>query len=189
MIRRGFTLVEMLVATLVFMFGFVAVYGMFLIGLRNRAISDATTRCATVAQSVIAEMRLQATNEAPTAGYLPEDYLGDGKPDDGGEGQQYSALGAADVFFAYGDQPGVFYRIAQANDLTGDPTGTGDGIQLMVLVGMLESNAATLSMDEIQRRFRLTGTTPLSAVIDELLRRGVIQRYDAVIHRQVAWNY
>ena len=171
--RRGFTLLEMLVATLVFTFGFVAVYGMFLVGMRHRVLADATTRCATVAQSLIAEMRLRAAIRPGTMPPAAVAFEGDGDPDGGAE---------SGTFFAYPDQPGIYYRVHEAE---GIPDADGDGIRVTLLVGMLEGTGETLAADAVARRFQLPSDDP--ATWDRLLERGVLQRYRAALHRRIDW--
>lgn len=201
--RRGFTLVEMLVACGIFLFGFMAVYSMFLVGIRNRSLADATTRGATIASSVIAEIRLKATNEvgtvgSPSAWATPSNYVGDGDPDtneSGDSGSPGDWYVDDACFFAHPDQPGMYYRVVSATDLQGLDA-PADGIVLTLLIGQLDSQLETLSLKQLQERYRLSGlgdvngdgTTDHQDLLEHLVDRGTLQRYDTVIHRQVAWQ-
>lgn len=203
--RRGFTLVEMLVASAIFLFGFMTVYSMFLVGVHNRTLADATTRGATVASSVIAEIRLGATNEAASsattsAWATPSNYIGDGFPDQTDRpGVDRSGTPITDAelvtdpyndqasFFAHPDQPGMYYRVIAASDLAGNDQPT-DGVVLTLVVGQLDSNRPNLTMDFLHQRYNYPSGTDYPSMIDSLVQRGILQRYDAVIHRQVSYR-
>src|SRR5277367_4098546 len=89
MMRRGFTLVEMLVATIVFLVGFVAVFGLFLGGMRFRKLAEDTTRSSLAASCLIDEIRAKAGG-IPTPGGAagsplpPSAYVGTGFATGGG---------------------------------------------------------------------------------------------------------
>lgn len=191
--RRGFTLVEMLVACGIFLFGFMTVYTMFLVGVRNRTLADATTRGATVASSIIAEVRLRATNEIASAATtsiwaIPKNYVGDGYPDTS-QANEYGndPYNANAAFYAHPDQPGTYYRVIEATDLAGTTTNATDGVVLTLVIGQLDSNQPFLTLQQLQDRYRL-GAGPFDLMIEELVRRGTLQRYDAVVHREVAFR-
>ena len=183
--RRGFTLLEMLVATAIFVTGFLAVYTMFLVGVRSRTVADATTRGAIVATSLMSEMRLRAINDpVGSSANTPAAWLGDGIP---------PALGADSLdntswdaqFYAHPDAPGMYYRIDAATDLKGNAgTVVSDAIAMTILVGQLDSNQPTLTYQDLRRRYNLPSAASPSVVADNLLQRGILQRYDAVIHRE-----
>lgn len=191
--RRGFTLIEMLVASGIFLFGFMAVYSMFLIGVRYRTQADATTRGATVASSIIAEIRLRATNESAevagsTAWAIPSNYIGDGFPTTTLPGEQPTTpWSPTATFFAHPDQPGMYYRVTNATD-PADGDGDSDTILLTLVVGQLESGDAELPFSEIAQRFRFPSPTDHEAMVDALVARDTLQRYDAVIHRRMDYR-
>ena len=81
--RRGFTLVEMLVATIVFLIGFVAVFGLFLGGMRFRKLSEDTTRASLAASCLVDEIRISAggsgqASPSTSAPLAPSVYIGTG---------------------------------------------------------------------------------------------------------------
>src|SRR5271155_5794116 len=80
--RRGFTLVEMLVATIVFLVGFVAVFGLFLGGMRFRKLAEDTTRASPASSCLIDEIRAKAggipTGAAASNPLPPSAYVGTG---------------------------------------------------------------------------------------------------------------
>ena len=78
--RQGFTLVELLVAVGIFMFGFSAIYAMFLLGARQRVIADSISTAAYASSSISAEIRLQAGRESATINSAAL-YEGDGFAD------------------------------------------------------------------------------------------------------------
>ena len=81
--QAGFTLLEMLVATFIFVIGFVSVYGLFLSGVKYRAEADAITRSSVAASNIVNEMRL---------GIITPPY-------------------STTDFHSYRDQPGLFYQV------------------------------------------------------------------------------
>lgn len=74
----------MLIATMIFVTGFMAVYGLFLSGMKFRSEADLITRSAVAASNIVSELRL---------------------------GIREMETGNDDDFLAYHDQPGLFYRI------------------------------------------------------------------------------
>jgi len=164
--RRGFTLLEMLIATVIFLIGFVAVYGLFLAGVKFRRDAENTTRGAIAASSVLAEIRLHATRDDTLP--APTEYEGDGIAADGPE---------AGVFLAHPDQPGLFYRVDGPTDLQGDPGGTGSAIRFAIQTVYLGSPRGRLDEDEVARYLGGSGT------VADYVQRGVIQELPAVIYR------
>ena len=190
--RRGFTLIEMLVATGIFMFAFSAIYAMFLVGMRQRAQSEAITRSALASSSIIAEMRLRAGLETTPA--APEQYIGDGNAEDGGEftpptlPNTAPEMSDSDEFFAYHDQPGLFYRVVECTDLVGNTGNTAaDAIRIRLLIGQIEAPGDTISIATLKTRIRSDNNPDAAAYLDELVQRAVLQEYDAIIRRQHYW--
>jgi prepilin-type N-terminal cleavage/methylation domain-containing protein len=125
--RHGFTLVELLVATAVFVIGFAAVFTLFLSGVRFRKLADDTTLTATLASSLLTEVYLDSgtlhgVNVSDAA--MPIDYDGDGRGDDvvltGSQTWKDKPL------FGYAGVPGTAYRIAGPPPSTA-PGGTQNG--------------------------------------------------------------
>ncbi len=125
--RGAFTLVELLVATGVFIIGFVAVYSLFLSGLRFRKLSDDLFKTATLASTLMTEVYLDSLHgdHAGQAGppAAPSDYDGSGDP--------RHAEAATNIAYAnppmvpavplYGYQgcPGSVYRLSNTTDILG----------------------------------------------------------------------
>lgn len=196
--RRGFTLLEMMVSALIFTFAFVSIYVMFLVGMRHRTESEAATRSALAASSIIADVRLRAGTE-PGGPKRPAHYLGDGDAADdaelgGSDGVDPGALSAADLhqlsnrLFGYPDQPGLFYRVIDAQDLHGgrDDERT-DALRLSVVVGHLGVDRPSVTVEELRRRFRMDPALDGAAVVEELCDDQVLHRYEAVVHRRAHW--
>ena len=95
--RQGFTLVELLVAVGIFMFGFTAVYNTFLFGARHGAPADSISMSAFASASISAEIRLFAGRDGDNV--TAADYNGDG----------FAQNGAEANFSRYLDLPRVFY--------------------------------------------------------------------------------
>jgi prepilin-type N-terminal cleavage/methylation domain-containing protein len=131
--RQGFTLLEMMAATMVFLTGFVAVYGLFLGGAKFRERADITTRSALAASSIIAEQRLRARLDPTTM------------------------LLASPDFRAYPDQPGLFYRATSVNEIS-----TGNGaVKMNLQFVFLGLPVASIASTEVVRRFRGTPISDL----------------------------
>jgi len=196
--RRAFTLIEMLVATAVFVLGFAALYTMFLLGVRNRVQAEALTNTSLVADAVVAEMRLAAGTERAgsiTPPALPSDYVGDGNAENGPEVFPVGSPDSYDVqnpFFAYPEQPGVFYRVMQVTGLVDsdgdgvpeDDDPTADALRVHLLVGQLGIPRDSTSIDELRRRYGLGATLSGQEVVEALVERHLLRPYDAVVLRR-----
>ena len=191
--RRGFTLLELLVATGVFMFGFVAVYSMFLAGVRNRQLADTITRTSLAATSIIAEIRMHAGREGLVGNqgpHAPSMYTGDGLAYNGSE------LDGADAFYCRFDgQPGIWYRVRDVTDITGDAGNTKAvalRFNLVVLYHKIPSGVLDderlLPQSVLKTRLKsLLRNTPDSEIDKVLVERQVAQNYDVIVHRQASW--
>jgi len=188
--RRGVTLIEMLVATAVFMIGFTAAYSLFLFGMRNRALSDATVRGTLVATSQIAAMRLFATHEPATSAtisvpYTPRTFVGDGDPRNGNELAGGGIYDLSNRFFAHPDQPSTYYRVVEATDLGDDPIALDAvGYRVVLVVGTVGRVGDEQTLLELCDRFRIDTTAGGEAALQALLERGSFQRFDAILHRR-----
>jgi len=200
--RRGFTLIEMLVATVIFAVGFVAVFGLFLAGIRFRKQSEDLTRCSLAASSLVSEFAIDAGRES-AAPMAPDDYVGDGFAG----GVPSAADGPAkEVLVPYRAQPGVFYRVETCTDLEGTPIGPNLSsvdaslstvLRIKLLVVPWATGDAMVSLVDIaklQLRDSATGTALWTSPDDdpvriatELTKRGLAMRTDAVVTRRPSW--
>ncbi len=147
MVRTGFTLVEMLVATMVFVIGFVAVYSLFLAGMNYRHESDRLTGTALAATSLISNWRLEMAEgwDLGSGDVAPGDLVGDGDPTNGAE--------SGEELFPYPDDPNIWYRVDKATDLAGDDTNVDTaGIQIVLLLVEAAGTPGNLSLTDIRQR-------------------------------------
>ncbi|MFW5698783.1 MAG: type IV pilus modification PilV family protein, partial [Planctomycetota bacterium] len=183
MSRRGFSLLELLVATGLFLFGFSAVYALFLRGVHARHEAELSTRCSIAAGSLLAEIRLRAGRE--TTGTLPRepaDYRGDGMADTPDTG--------IDNLYPYLDQPGVWYCVRYCTDLTGDDHNAYANalhLNLVVIHQPGWSNADPVPIADFARLINIRDKTDPQEILDEAVSLGVAQSYDAIIMRQPSW--
>jgi prepilin-type N-terminal cleavage/methylation domain-containing protein len=200
--RRGFTLTEMLVATIVFLVGFVAVFGLFLAGMRFRKLAEDTTRASLAASCLIDEIRLDAGGGMTGAPKQPQDYVGDGFADVAAGGlEEGSADSSApnDPLFAYRSVPGVWYRVMKATDLNGSGTNARTTVlHLKLLVVPFATSDNPLTFATLNSRLGLVRTGPggngpvdlnatPTAVADALVQRGIGFHYQVVITRRPSW--
>lgn len=182
--RRGFSLLELLVATGIFLFGFSAVYALFLRGVHARHEAELSTRCSIAAGSLLAEIRLRAGKETgvPLLPCKPEEYLGDGLAD--------TADNDPDQLYPYLDQPGVWYCVRYATDLTGDPVNAHANalhLNLVVFYRPGLANADPIKIAELARQMNMRGESDPQVILDKAIDRGVAQSYDAIVMRQPSW--
>lgn len=202
--RRGFTLVELLVATGVFLFGFTAAMSLFLLGTRARTQADGLLRLSLAASSIVEEIRLEAGRESKADGtpadgipFAPETYVGDGfatiastgeAPDDGG-------------LYPYRLQPGVWYRVLDCRDEKGEVDDRlATALRLDLLVVWNPTPDETLTMDELARRQRIDTKPEWTAIdpadtaaranylADFMAKRGFAVRETAWIVRKASWE-
>jgi prepilin-type N-terminal cleavage/methylation domain-containing protein len=200
--RRGFTLVELLVATGVFLFGFTAALGLFLVGTRARSQADGILRLSLAASSLVEEFRLEAGRElasgAPAADvpYKPSAYVGDGFAFVPTGTQPESAN---EDLYPYKPQPGIWYRVLECVDEKGsdsDEKATALQMDLLIVWNPLPDDTLTLS--ELARRqgSQRTGHplngVPVADLPDKLAtflaQRGFALRERAVIIRRASWE-
>ncbi len=203
MMRRGFTLVEMLVATIVFLVGFVAVFGLFLGGMRMRKLAEDTTRASLAASCLIDEIRAKAGGIPAPGGAAgnplpPLAYVGTGFASGGAAGA--GAAGAANTpLYPYPPIPGTWYRVMTCTDINGDPNNVNTTVlHLELVIVPFATASSTLSFGDLQNRLLngvdLSAADPASAnltvaeqVADVLIQRGIAFRFQSVITRRPSW--
>ena len=195
--QSAFTLVEMLVATMVFVIGFVAVYSLFIAGMNYRHEADRLTKTALAASSLISTWRLEMQDQWDTI----DQFVGDGNPAYGPENND---------FFPYSDDPGIWYRIEKASNAAGETglnTDTSSTIRIELLLIDLGDTPASMDLTQIKQRFRVNDTNYLITYADTiedaaerskyialasddekaiyvLVQRKILARHEAVILRR-----
>lgn len=179
--RRGFTLIEMLVATAVFALGFTSCFALFLAGVRYRTQAEDLTRLSLAAGSLVNEIAIDSGKHGP--GGKPDDYVGNGRADDGAEG-------GLDLYPYPGT--GTWFRVLDCTDLVGGQDPASPTLHLTVLVLSFQTGGTTLSLKEVADRVgtrQRTVTTPAEAlaVADELAARQVAVVLRTAILRHPTW--
>jgi len=182
--RRGITLIEMLVATSVFLVGFVGALSLFTAGVSYRKQSDDLTRCSLALTSLIEEIRIDAGREAggPLA---PSEYVGNGFAEDGAETD-------SGTLFPYRLQPGIWYRVETCTDLANaDDNATTTALKLNLLVIPFSTADSDITLTEIGRRLQLRDVDDnlltVGAIANRLVERGIAQRHEVVLVRHRSW--
>jgi prepilin-type N-terminal cleavage/methylation domain-containing protein len=194
MSRRGFTLTELLVATIVFLVGFVSVFALFLGGMRMRKLSEDTTRASLAASCLIDEIRIDAGDSGiPLA---PKSYVGDGFARSSEPDGDVSGTGVESRLFGYKPIPGVWYRVLNCTDLEDNPDNAMTTVlKLDLLVVPFGTADDTLTFRDLDRRLdllsELTRPEREAATPDQigarLVQRGVGFRFVAVVTRRPSW--
>jgi prepilin-type N-terminal cleavage/methylation domain-containing protein len=215
MSRRGFTLTELLVATIVFMIGFVSVFALFLGGMRMRKLAEDTTRSSLAASCLIDEIRIDAGAGGGGIPMAPNEYEGDGfapfrKLTGGGytgvpEGYQSDNPPPPpnpppnpptnplldNPLFAYRPIPGTWYRVIKCTDLENTQNSQTTVLKLDLLVVPFSTADSTLTFNELNRRLSLFSLTERDVTIDtlstRLVQRGLGFRFVAVVTRRPSW--
>lgn len=179
--RRGFTLIEMLVATAVFALGFTSCFALFLAGVRYRTQAEDLTRLSLAAGSLINEIAIDSGTRGPLG--RPDDHLGNGRAGDG-----------AEASFDLHPYPGTgtWYLVLDCSDLVGGQDPDSPTLHLTVLVLSFPGGGPTLSLKEVAKRvgtLQRTVTTPAEAlaVADELAARQVAVVLRTAILRHPTW--
>ncbi|MBA3687140.1 MAG: prepilin-type N-terminal cleavage/methylation domain-containing protein, partial [Planctomycetes bacterium] len=156
MTRRAFTLLEMLVASAVFVIGFVSLFALFLAGIRYRKLSEDVTRSSLAAASLVAEFRLEAGWEnhppyPPAVGAAaPSEYIGDGFAGNG-----VAATDSPDILYRYANQPGIWYRVTQASGLAGLDNADTTAVRISLVVVPWSGSDSQLTFTQIDRQLQL----------------------------------
>jgi prepilin-type N-terminal cleavage/methylation domain-containing protein len=197
MSRRGFTLVEMLVATIVFLVGFVAVFGLFLGGMRFRKLSEDTTRASLAASCLVDEIRTNAggsgtASPSTSSPLAPSAYIGTGFATPGSSGGSSGASEALTTpLYAYPAVPGTWYRVLNCTDINGSTTNAQTTVlHLQLFILPFTTTAVSLSFADLNHRLlndMQPALTTVDQIADELTRRGVGFRYQSVITRRPSW--
>ena len=212
MSRRGFTLTELLVATIVFMIGFVSVFALFLGGMRMRKLAEDTTRSSLAASCLIDEIRIDAGGGGGGIAMAPKEYEGDGFtpfidsdstitttfPKEGHQSDNPPSPASLLLdypLFAYRPIPGTWYRVIKCTDLTNSVTNAQTTVlKLDLLIVPFSTADSTLTFKELNRRLSLFSTTEIGSgrvTIDDissrLVQRGLGFRFVAVVTRRPSW--
>lgn len=189
--RRGFTLVEMLVATAVFLLGFTACFALFLGGVRFRTRADDLTRLGLAASSLVHEIAIDSGKHGPGGG-KPCDYVGNGRADDGAEADDKE-------LYAYPSSPGIWYRVLSCTDLRGlrgDETSPATAaataqssptLHLDLLVVAFPADNAPINLDDVARRIGTKDRSSRDSIIADLEARGLALRLTTALVRQPSW--
>lgn len=196
--QRGFTLIEMLVATGVFMLGFSAAYTLFLAGVRYRTQAAATQRLAFALTSLAAELTLSSgKHEGGAALADPGAYVGNGLAIDPPELEDLGDLTKTDLF-PYPGLSGVWYRVMACKDLHGQdsspaaagllPADQSATLHARILVITVPTDDAVLKFSDLQRRYQLEATlvTP-DLIAAALVDRGLAMQCETVLLRRASW--
>jgi prepilin-type N-terminal cleavage/methylation domain-containing protein len=197
MSRRGFTLTELLVATIVFLVGFVSVFALFLGGMRMRKLSEDTTRASLAASCLIDEIRIDAGGNGGGIPMQPKAYVGDGfaktsEPD----GDVGGASALETPLFGYRPVPGTWYRVMKCTDLEDNAANAQTTVlKLDLLVVPFGSADAVLTFSDIDRQLGLlkdmTDVQRRAATAEDaaarLVQRGLAFRFVAVVTRRPSW--
>lgn len=175
--RRGFTLIEMLVASGVFLVGFVSIYALFLRGAHDRARGEAITRTSLALASLSVELRLAIADENTVA--APSAHVGDGLAGNGTEsgGELYRVDGV----------PGVWYRVTAATDLTGGDNPAAEALALRLVAIYDSTPVADLTLSDFRQRARIDTGLDEAQAIQELVTRGLAEQQVTVITRRPTW--
>lgn len=198
--QRGFTLIEMLVATGVFMLGFSAAYTLFLAGVRYRTQAAATQRLAFALTSLAAELTLSSgKHEGGAVLADPGAYVGNGLAIDPPEAVDTSDLTKTDLF-PYPGLSGVWYRVMACKDLHGrpaTPATPADGLlpadqsatlHARIMVITVPTDDTVLKFSDLQRRYQLDPIldTP-DLIAAALVDRGLAMQCETVLLRRASW--
>ena len=189
----AFTLLEMLVATGIFMFGFAAAYSLFLVGMHARQEAESLTRASLAANALLDEFKLSSGLET-NAPVIPNAYLGDGFAEELPGANPATATNQPDTLYPYKPLPNTWYCVTNCTDLTGgqDKMTTTLHLTLVVVPIALSDNANPVKIRDLWRRFSIQKPTSGQAltetdVVNELVRRGLAFRFHSALLRRASW--
>jgi prepilin-type N-terminal cleavage/methylation domain-containing protein len=174
--RRGFTLVEMLVATAVFALGFSSCFALFLAGVRYRTQAEDLTRLSLASGSLVNEIAIDSGKRLGSATGAPSEYLGrgvaDGSPATGFDLFPYPATG-------------TWYRVVACTDLANGDDPASPTLHLTLLVVSFAASSPTLDLKEVARRVGTKQKTVATAAEALLVAQELADRHVAVLVRTV----
>lgn len=194
MSRRGFTLTELLVATIVFLIGFVSVFALFLGGMRMRKLAEDTTRSSLAASCLIDEIRIDAGEGGIPM--PPKAYVGDGFARSSEQDGDVNGSGMDTELFGYRPIPGTWYRVLKCTDLEDIPENAQTTVlKLDLLVVPFGTSDETLTFRDLDRRLDLLSELPRpqreaaspDQIAARLVQRGIGFRFVAVVTRRPSW--
>lgn len=187
----AFTLLEMLVATGIFMFGFAAAYSLFLVGMHARQEAESLTRASLAANALLDEFKLSSGLEVG-APMVPNAYLGDGFAEELTGANP--TTNQPDTLYPYKPLPNTWYCVTSCTDLTGgqDKMTTTLHLTLVVVPIALSDTSSQVKILGLRRRFSIANPTSGQAptetdVINELVRRGLAFRFHSALLRRASW--
>ena len=148
--RQGFTLLEMLIAAGIFLFGFMAVYSLVLIGAESRQKAESITRTAVAADALLEDWRLRFS-VSDYRSKEPIGFVGDGNPLDGAEGGS---------FHTSPEHPGVLFQVIDCSSLSGDENDASTSALYLELLVLYQAGIA--------RNAEPDGSVPYSALLKRL---------------------
>lgn len=187
MFRRGFTLLEMLVASMVFIVGFVSVFSLFLAGMKFRQQGDLDTRAAIAVRNLVEEIQIDAGCEA-SGPFAVDAYKGSGFA----EPVKGTPAPSDDEFFPCPGMTGLFYRVLESKDCSGNAPGASTDtslatvLHLRILIVAFATNPP-LKVSDLLRRLKVQSATMDTPTIQELVRRGIATDNHVAIVRQPSW--
>lgn len=180
--RRGVTLIELLVATGIFVTGCTAIVALFTAGTRLRSQADTLVRCSLAAESLIQDIRLDAKGDV-----APSLYVGDGFAANRREG--------ASALVPYTASPGTWYVVESCTDAAGDDGNAKTAtlhMNILILHKSIPETRITLTdLRTKELRWRkppeVSDADADAWMRNELVSRGIALRMQAVIVPQPSW--
>jgi prepilin-type N-terminal cleavage/methylation domain-containing protein len=193
---RAFTLVELLVATSIFVIGFTAALAMFTKGVRDLQTADSLTRASLAATSLMDEFRLDAGMDGFDNGrdpFPPSAYVGDGFAGNGAATAEIGRL------YPYRAMPGIWYTVRRSTSLLNDPndklttTLHFDLVVMPLAVDEASAGSTTaqpgFSLTEawFRRRMSIALGATAEPILDNLVERGLAFRFQGALVRRPSW--
>jgi prepilin-type N-terminal cleavage/methylation domain-containing protein len=189
--RSGFTLIELMVATIVFMIGFAAVFGLFLGGVRFRKLADDTTRASLAASCIVDEIRASAGGGASPGGASPNSPLAPSAYVGSGFASVSGGVADATTLYPYTPIPNTWYQVTSCSNLYGDTTDKNTTVlHLQLLVVPFATSQPTLDTLYLYKHLLNSdlGPSPTNDQITaELVTRGIGYQFQSVITRRPSW--
>lgn len=190
-VRKGFTLVEMLAASAIFAVGFVAVFSLFLLGVRYRSMAEDITRLSLASNSILDELALDAGRDAGggKGPFAPSDYIGNGRAKGEPTAIDFANATPDEVrLYPYPGIPGTWYRVISCGNLTGDAADLASPtlhLRLFLVAATLDAGNPTF--EELKRRYALRSLTDPPSIAKALVDRGLAMDVQAAVVRRPHW--